>query len=91
MNFNKYVVVFVDYAQNRLFYGRNHQTMIANIPLSLTECLAPRELGELLDAAERDGRPVEDLVVFAVRELLERRRVSPPLKSAAASPAPVAA
>lgn len=48
--------------------------MIANIPFCLSECLAPKEVGELLAAAEEDHRPVEDLVVFAVRELLERRR-----------------
>jgi hypothetical protein len=48
--------------------------MQALIPFSLTECLAPREVGELLAAAEFEGRPVEDLVVFAVRDLLESRR-----------------
>lgn len=48
--------------------------MIANIPFCLSECLAPKEVGELLAAAEQEHRPVEDLVVFAVRELLERKR-----------------
>lgn len=48
--------------------------MIANIPFALTECLAPKEVGELLTAAEQDHRPVEDCVVFAVREWLQNRR-----------------
>ncbi len=48
--------------------------MIANIPFALTECLAPKEVGELLTAAEQDNRPVEDCVVFAVREWLQNRR-----------------
>lgn len=52
----------------------NFGTMIANIPLSLTECLAPREVGELLAAASEQQRPVEDLVVFALRDYLQARR-----------------
>ena len=51
--------------------------MIANIPFCLTECLAPKEVGELLQASEQEHRPVEDLVVFAVREFLEARRAQP--------------
>lgn len=58
--------------------------MIANIPFCLTECLAPKEVGELLSAAETDHRPVEDLVVFAVREMLERRRKAKGSEQAAA-------
>lgn len=48
--------------------------MTAHIPLSLTECLAPREVGELLEAASEQRRPVEDLVVFALRDYLQARR-----------------
>jgi hypothetical protein len=47
--------------------------MQALIPLSLTECLAPREVAGLLSLAEADNRPVEDLVVFAIRDLLAAR------------------
>ncbi len=50
--------------------------MIANIPFSLTECLAPKEVGELLDASKEEHRPVEDLVTLAVRDMLERRRAA---------------
>lgn len=48
--------------------------MIANIPFSLTECLAPKEVGELLEVAEHEQRPVEDLVVFAIRDFLVAHR-----------------
>ena len=62
--------------------------MIANIPFSLTECLAPKEVGELLEAASDAHRPVEDLVTLAVREMLERRRAA---KTAQQPKQPIAA
>lgn len=48
--------------------------MTANISISLTECLTPNEVGTLLDIAKEDRRPVDDEVVFALREYIERRR-----------------
>lgn len=47
--------------------------MIATIPFCLTENLAPKEVGDLLQAAEEEHRPVEDLLVFAIREFLVAR------------------
>lgn len=47
--------------------------MHALIPFSLTECLAPREVGALLTIAESEQRTVEDLVVFALRDFLSTR------------------
>lgn len=47
--------------------------MHALIPFSLTECLAPREVGALLSIAEAEQRSVEDLVVFALRDFLTRQ------------------
>lgn len=48
--------------------------MTANIPLSLSECLAPKEVGALLDISQSEHRPVEDLVVFAIRDFLATHR-----------------
>lgn len=62
--------------------------MTALIPFSLTECLAPKDVSELLDASNEDRRPVADLVTLAVREMLERRRVA---KSAEQAAKPMAA
>ena len=51
--------------------------MHALIPFSLTECLAPREVGVLLSIAETEQRTVEDLVVFALRDFLTTRTLKP--------------
>jgi hypothetical protein len=64
--------LFLPLAQNSHDFERI--TMQALIPLSLTECLAPREVGALLSMSEAENRPVEDLVVFAIRDLLEARK-----------------
>jgi hypothetical protein len=56
--------------------------MQALIPFSLTECLAPREVGALLTIAETENRPVEDIVVFALRDfLVSRTTVKPTLEA----------
>lgn len=48
--------------------------MIANIPFCLTENLAPKEVGELLTAAEERKCPPEEIIVFALRDFLQQRR-----------------
>ena len=48
--------------------------MTATIPISLSECLAPKEVGALLDISQAEHRPVEDLVVFALRDFLATHR-----------------
>lgn len=65
--------------------------MIANIPLILTEALSTRELGALLDLAEQDRRPVEDLFVLAMREYIESRKIPQPPKAPKSEPVPAAA
>jgi len=62
--------------------------MTALIPFSLTECLPPKDVSDLLDASNEDRRPVADLVTLAVREMLERRRMA---KSAEQAAKPMAA
>jgi|GEM_PF-2794359 len=58
--------------------------MHALIPFSLTECLAPREVGALLSIAEAEQRSVEDLVVFALRDFLTTRQSQPEAVATAA-------
>ena len=42
--------------------------MIANIPFCLTENLAPKEVGELLTAAEERKCPPEEIIVLLYRD-----------------------
>jgi hypothetical protein len=65
--------------------------MQALIPFSLTECLAPREVGALLSIAESENRPVEDIVVFALRDFLTSRTAAKPMQEAQAATAAKAA
>lgn len=48
--------------------------MVANIPFCLHENLAPREVGELLNAAEESKCAPEEIIVFALRDYLALRR-----------------
>lgn len=48
--------------------------MVANIPFCLHENLAPREVGELLHAAEENKCAPEEIIVFALRDYLAQRR-----------------
>lgn len=50
--------------------------MVANIPFSLHENLAPREVGELLNAAQESKCEPEEIIVFALRDYLAQRRDS---------------
>lgn len=67
--------------------------MIANIPFSLSENLAPRELGELLTMAQERKLEPEELIVFAVRDFLQEQRAlaQKPLTGGAAVEAAMAA
>jgi hypothetical protein len=51
-----------------------HKPMIANIPFALTECLSPKEVGQLLEVAESEGSSPEAVITEAVREFLAGRR-----------------
>lgn len=59
-----------------LFVGYSNMLlpMVANIPFCLSENLAPKEVGELLTAAEERKCPPEDIIVFALRDFLAARR-----------------
>lgn len=61
--------------------------MTALIPFSLTECLAPREVGELLKLAEREHSKPEELIVMAIREYLATRQPQPEAPESPAMPA----
>lgn len=48
--------------------------MTALIPFHMSECLAPKEVSELLTAAEQERASPEDFIIEAIRERLARRR-----------------
>lgn len=59
-------------------------TLLAHIPLSLTEVLQPSDLGRLLEVSHQEGRKPGETIALAIREYLGRQ--DGPL-----SPAPVSA
>lgn len=50
--------------------------MNANIPISLSEMLGPREVEELLDEAQEKQVNHSEIVVVSIKEHLERRRAA---------------
>lgn len=54
------------------------KTPMANIPLALTECLQPSEVGGLVEEAARAGTDIGQVLVLAVREFLASRKPPAP-------------
>lgn len=52
-----------------------HLPTTAMIPLSLQECLLPSELGDLLDVAAAEKKPIEDVIVLALREFIATHKL----------------
>lgn len=53
-----------------------NKPLTAMLPIALSECLTPTDLGEVLTAAEEEMSSPEDYMVGAVRERLMRRRMT---------------
>lgn len=49
--------------------------IVANLPIPLHDVLLPSEVEELLAIAEREGKPLEDVVLRALRSHLAANRL----------------